>query len=392
MESPTSSIETTACSPNRKWSEPGRFALSAGCEAVLTCRLGAVVWRVRLVVVIGVRIGAVTGLDGRGKCLIGVVRRFGPAGRLDLARRGPARRDVRLHPAGLVVGVVSAVVLVCCVVWAAPAAASRSHGSAGVAPAGRVVLRSSLHRIRTGVSRVWASGDYLLSTIRRADGTDAVLINDRLGTTTGLDLGCGVDAFGPPWILMSCQQSSDPIGVYDLELYSIADGTRRTVTPNSGVPPQYPFPSECGTAVDLPVAVRGPRSLPASACATADAVGAYWIRWDASCYHCAATYLFQNIQTGELRDDPANATTFADLNSPALARETCSGVHLIPESLPNEPPWGPLTPDGEFALASGTHNWYDPPTSHRNDGLHWPRRDGLKWPHLASVVVGVDVA
>ena len=24
--------------------------------------------------------------------------------------------------------------------------------------------------------------------------------------------------------------------------------------------------------------------------------------------------------------------------------------------------------------------------------LHWPRRDGLKWPHLASVVVGVDVA
>ena len=27
-----------------------------------------------------------------------------------------------------------------------------------------------------------------------------------------------------------------------------------------------------------------------------------------------------------------------------------------------------------------------------NDGLHWPRRDGLKWPHLASVVVGVDVA
>ena len=28
----------------------------------------------------------------------------------------------------------------------------------------------------------------------------------------------------------------------------------------------------------------------------------------------------------------------------------------------------------------------------RNDGLRWPRRDGLKWPHLASVVVGVDLA
>ncbi len=31
-------------------------------------------------------------------------------------------------------------------------------------------------------------------------------------------------------------------------------------------------------------------------------------------------------------------------------------------------------------------------TACENDGLHWPRRDGLKWPHLASVVVGVDLA
>ena len=35
---------------------------------------------------------------------------------------------------------------------------------------------------------------------------------------------------------------------------------------------------------------------------------------------------FQNIQTGELRGDPTNATTFADLNSPALAQTTCPGV------------------------------------------------------------------
>jgi hypothetical protein len=31
-------------------------------------------------------------------------------------------------------------------------------------------------------------------------------------------------------------------------------------------------------------------------------------------------------------------------------------------------------------------------TALENDGLRWPRRDGLKWPHLASVVVGVDLA
>ena len=31
-------------------------------------------------------------------------------------------------------------------------------------------------------------------------------------------------------------------------------------------------------------------------------------------------------------------------------------------------------------------------SKNENDGLRWPRRDGLKWPHLASVVVGVDLA
>ena len=39
---------------------------------------------------------------------------------------------------------------------------------------------------------------------------------------------------------------------------------------------------------------------------------------------------FQNIRTGELRGDPTNATTFADLNSPALAHRTCPGVQLMP--------------------------------------------------------------
>ena len=189
---------------------------------------------------------------------------------------------------------------------------------------------------------------------------------------------------------MSCQQSSDPIGVYDLELYSIADGTLQTVTPNSGVPPQYPFTEECGTAVDLPVAVRGPRSLPASACATADAVGAYWIRWDASCYHCAATYLFQNIETGELRGDPANAMTFADLNSPALAHTTCSGVRLMRDpDYPGMPPWGPLTPYGKFALAIGTNSNYGADVFLERCGTHMRRplssgNDNWPGPPLAA--------
>ncbi len=65
-------------------------------------------------------------------------------------------------------------------------------------------------------------------------------------------------------------------------------------------------------------------------CAVANAVGAYWIRWDATCYHyCGEYYSFQNIQTGELLEDPSNATTFVDLNSSALAHTTCPGVRLL---------------------------------------------------------------
>ena len=52
--------------------------------------------------------------------------------------------------------------------------------------------------------------------------------------------------------------------------------------------------------------------------------------WVGTSYHHAPTEVyFQNIQTGELRGDPTNATTFADLNSPALAQTTCPGVQVM---------------------------------------------------------------
>jgi hypothetical protein len=87
---------------------------------------------------------------------------------------------------------------------------------------------------------------------------------------------------------------------------------------------------------------------------SADAVGADWIEWVASSYHHLPTSIyFQNIQTGELRSDPTNATTFADLNSPALAHRTCPGVRLLRESEGYSTPWGPLIPYGQFALAIG---------------------------------------
>ncbi len=165
-----------------------------------------------------------------------------------------------------------------------------------------------------------------------------MLINDRLGTTTALDPQCDADGLGPPWVLLSCP----PYGP-DVELYSIAGGTRQTVTPAAGLPPQCTVHTDAETlCVGVP-----------------DAVGGDWIRWDASCYHCGNNYLFQNIQTGKLRDDPSNATTFADLNSPALAHTTCPGVRLL-SGVAIDTTWGSLTPYGQFAIATGTNRQYFP--------------------------------
>ena len=219
---------------------------------------------------------------------------------------------------------------------------ARSHRAAGAAPASHVVLRSSFRPVRAGVGNVLASGDDLLSTIPNiAGGHDVapVVINDRLGTTTALDPSCDAQALGPPWVLMECPQSSVPYGPYDVELYSLPDGTRQIVKPTPGMPycssPPY----------DPEVICR------------ASAVGADWIEWVASSYHHLPTSdYFQNIQTGALRRDPTNATTFADLNSPALARRTCPGVRLIATPPGSEFGWGSLTVYGQYALVSGPGN------------------------------------
>jgi hypothetical protein len=137
---------------------------------------------------------------------------------------------------------------------------------------------------------------------------------------------------------MSCPQTSDPYGPFNVELYSLADGTRQTVTLSPGMPycSSPPYDSEVSCS--------------------ADAVGADWIEWVGSSYHHLPTEVyFQNIQTGELLGDPTNATTFADLNSPGLAHRTCPGVQLLPNLsytvYSGGTAWGSLTPYGQFALA-----------------------------------------
>jgi hypothetical protein len=209
-----------------------------------------------------------------------------------------------------------------------------------LAPAGQVVLRSSFRKIRTDVAQTFASGDYLISTqasCRDTCGDAAMVINDQLGTTVRLDPRCVVEAFEQPWVVMSCPAGNvDQAGTgvpHDVELYSLADGTRQTVTPNPlSCPPAASGDADCG----------------------AEAVGSEWIEWSWSGYHDPTTFYFQNLQTGEFRDDPTNATTFPDLNSPTLAQTTCPGVRLIRRNYYDQyaNDWGGLTYEGQFALAT----------------------------------------
>jgi hypothetical protein len=215
------------------------------------------------------------------------------------------------------------------------------HESRRLAPAKQVVLRRPFQRI-TGITGILAGGDYTLFSSKQGSvNTGWVVTDTRLGSRTALPPQCHIDALGPPWLVIGCPTASDPGGPVDVELYSLVDGTERTITPSAGIP-------ECQSPADYYAEVE---------CADEpDGVGADWISWDATCYNCGDTFFFQNLQTGVVRKDPTNATTFVDLNAPALARRTCPGVRLIRDFSEPGVSWNSLTPYGQWALVTGHAN------------------------------------
>jgi hypothetical protein len=72
----------------------------------------------------------------------------------------------------------------------------------------------------------------LQGTIQNGTWNSWNVINDQTGTTTSLDPQCVPKELAPPWVLMRCP----PYGPDDAELYSLADGTRQTVTLSPGMP------------------------------------------------------------------------------------------------------------------------------------------------------------
>jgi hypothetical protein len=169
-----------------------------------------------------------------------------------------------------------------------------------------------------------SSGRYTLFETA-VQGELGVVLDELTGrqTTAWLPSDCPApDAnnriLGGPWLLEDCTSSR-------LDLYSLAGGYWRPVT----------VPRGC---VNF-------RAGPGSNCSVY-AVGSDWVEYDESSTRFGDRFVFQNLASGALRRDPANAVTLADLSSPTLAHRLCRPLRTSRgDSMIGLP--------GRFALAIG---------------------------------------
>lgn len=238
----------------------------------------------------------------------------------------------------VVVGIAAAAIMG---LLPAPVATASSRGRAHQLP----VVSPHFRRVGDAVS-VWAGSTYVVSAI----GTYVTLIDDRTGEVKTVSrAGCGAEgpsALEPlnlPWVTFNCAPGAVlggvGIGPPTPELFSPATGQWQAVSPSPGVV--------------CPGAGCTDRYFPEGA-------GSAWLQYDhESCdtggQHCSSSSVFQDISTGELRQDPSGGATTVDLNAPNLAQTVCRPLRVpttfelfAPALVP-----GSLTFYGSFALAIG---------------------------------------
>ena len=167
-------------------------------------------------------------------------------------------------------------------------------------------------------------GPYTILWSRRS-GVAGTLINELTGQRTRVATppGCpepvgGQDFLGDTWLLVPCPHSS-------MELYGLATGEWKTVL----------IPAVCRRRVGT-----GPSCSPA-------AVGTDWIRYDENRRRLGDRWLFQNIVTGAVRDDPTNAQIQPGLDLPLLINPVCAPLRAPSASSQNT-----LEFEGRFAVLS----------------------------------------
>ena len=142
-----------------------------------------------------------------------------------------------------------------------------------------------------------------------------------------------------PWIPFNCAALGQPARP---ELYSPSRRRWLSVSPNPDLVP--PCAAQfCDVIEYFPIAA-----------------GRSWIayeqaRCDTGGEHCGTYHVFQNLRTGELRQDPGGGAAVVDLNAPDLTRHVCRPLR-VPTTLPaynTRPIAGLLSFYGSFAVAIG---------------------------------------
>ena len=264
-------------------------------------------------------------------------------------------------------------------------------GSAGRATALRhkptrpatVVLHPKWHLVAPGgVDQVLVSGRYAYIG---GDAGSGVLIDEQTGNRVTLapPTGCYFDngnsaALGGSWVVATCNPPP-PGPRYLYELYSIPNATWMPFTPD--VQQMFALNADCRT---------GDPQCGASFLA----IGDRWIEFQITCgEHCGPTIAFQNIQSGQVDDQPTDwrpgGTEIPDLNSPTGLLMLCDPLQ-VPVG-PIDPSTGQTLPGtiafyGPFAIAQQVNgnNYYRTPYLERCGSKLHRLIDPRGWPFAAN--------
>jgi hypothetical protein len=244
----------------------------------------------------------------------------------------------RVGALAVVVGTAAAIIGLVIISVASASSRVRSHQPP--------VVRPHFQSVGEAVSPIWTGARYALAVPEALPGpppySPATLIDDQSGQVKTI-APAGCDPVQPstleppdlPWVPFNCGLLGQPAP----ELYSPATGQWQAVSPSPGAVPSC----DSSNCTDDGLA----------------AAGRYWLEYahficDSGNQHCSRDNLFQNIGTGELRQDPSGGSTTVDLNAPDLTRMVCT-----PPRAPTtfEPYGGPvpgsLTFYGSFAVSIG---------------------------------------
>lgn len=218
-----------------------------------------------------------------------------------------------------------------------------------------LVLHPRFHRVASGVYNPLTDGRYVfLFSGEGAGGGSSVgtLIDDQTGKRrtvaqqvdpSGGNCAGGPVAMGGGSLMFDC--SNLGVRLSSVRLYSLATGTSKTIAVNSQIAAYNQQCSGDSYCSALPYAV-----------------GSQWIAFSETCYHCANTSVFQNLNGGQLaganvlQDWRPGGHTIPDLNSPGLARRVCSPVRVpsvFSPTVGGRTP-GPLLFYGKSVISEGT--------------------------------------